>query len=103
MLLPMKDNEQKRNPKGKFLKIDDPKKFVFRLTEGEKEWLKRVQKITLTKEELALARPRAKERLPRRKSKSQRITGMENLPRLIFPQYFSEEVFKIKLEKLKKI
>lgn len=57
-------------------------------------------KITLNKEELALARERVRERLPRRVSRALRTNAMENLPRMeLYPKYFSEEVQKLKKEK----
>ena len=54
-------------------------------------------KITLNKEELALARERAKRRLPKRVSKSLRKDPLVNLPRMtLYPQFYSKEVQKLK-------
>ena len=57
-------------------------------------------KIRLNKEELDLARERAKRRLPKRVSKSLRKDPLVNLPRMtLFHQFFSEEVQKLKQAK----
>ena len=58
--------------------------------------------VTLNKENLALARERAKKRLPRRVPRSLRKDPLVNIQRsVLYPQFFSEEVKKIKQEKTK--
>ena len=77
-------SDKPRNDKGRYVKTGKARTERIRVAKEEKALIECMWKITSTKEDLTSTRRRAEKRLPRKIPKSQRITGMENLPRLIF-------------------
>ncbi len=51
MLLPMKNEKQKRNGKGRFLRVENPKTLTIRVTPEEKEFIEALREAERKEED----------------------------------------------------